>query len=161
MTQEKMMTSLKKALLIFVWITLGFAIGKEVTLRRMQEATPKETAIAGNGVVVIYAHATIRCVSCETIERLTHETLDEQFGDDVAQGRVTFKEVNFQEDTAFARQYDIVANCVIVSQIQQGQEVQHQRLDEVWDLYEDPPAFKQFLGDAIRRALTPQVGDRQ
>lgn len=71
---------------------------------------------------------------------------------------VLCSEVNFQEDTAFAKQYEIVANCVVVSQVKQGQETRHQRLDEVWDLYEDPPAFKQFLGDAIRAFLKKAIG---
>ncbi|NQV31461.1 MAG: hypothetical protein HQ515_02150 [Phycisphaeraceae bacterium] len=160
MAKEKIINILKYSLLAFTLITIGFAIGKEVTLRRVQLEAPSSGTVSGDKVVVYYAHATIRCVSCETIERLTHETLDEQFSEAVAAGRLAFKEVNFQEDSAFAKQYEIVANCVIVSQVKQGQEVRHQRLDEVWDLYEDPPAFKQFLGDAIRAHLeNPNGGD--
>ncbi len=160
MTKEKMINLLKQGLLAFVLVTIGFGIGKEWTLRRMQVTIPSGGAVSGDKVMVYYAHATIRCVSCETIERLTHETLDEQFAEAVAAGQLVFKEVNFQEDSNFATHYEIVANCVIVSQIEQGQETRHQRLDEVWDLYEDPPAFKQFLGDAIRTHLeNPNGGD--
>ena len=157
MTNEKMINILKYGLLGFVLVTIGFAIGKEWTLRRVQMAASPDT-VSGDTVIVYYAHATIRCVTCETIERLTHETLGEQFAAEKADGRLVFKAVNFQEDMAFAAQYEIVANCVVVSKITQGQEVRHRRLDEVWDLYEDPPAFKQFLGDVIRAHLDSATG---
>ena len=157
MNKDKTISVLKYALLAFVLVTIGFGIGKEWTLRRVQMAASPDT-VSGDTVIVYYAHATIRCVTCETIERLTHETLDEQFAAEKADGRLVFRAVNFQDDTAFAAQYEIVANCVVVSKITQGQEVRHQRLDEVWDLYEDPPAFKQFLGDAIRAHLDSATG---
>ncbi|MFC1766408.1 nitrophenyl compound nitroreductase subunit ArsF family protein, partial [Planctomycetota bacterium] len=72
-------------------------------------------------VVVSYAHATIRCVSCNTIERLIKETLDEQFAEAIIQEQVNFQEVNFQEDNRFAKRYEIIANCVVLRQIAQGQ----------------------------------------
>ena len=157
MTNEKMINIFKHGLLAFVLVTIGFGVGKEWTLRRMQSNASPET-ISGDTVIVYYTHPTIRCVTCKTIERLTHETLDEQFASEKGDGRLVFKAVNFHEDTAFAAQYEIVANCVVVSKVTQGQEVRHQRLDEVWDLYEDPLAFKQFLGDAIRAHLDGTAG---
>jgi hypothetical protein len=160
MNKDKTVHIMKQALLAFVLVTLGFGIGKEVTLRRMQTMASSSDMMSGDKVIVTYAHATIRCVSCETIERLTHETLDEQFSEAVTAGRIVLREVNFQEDTGLAKQYEIVANCVVVSHIEEGQEIRYQRLDEVWDLFEDPPAFKQFLGDVIRNYLdTSTAGD--
>lgn len=154
--KDRTVNVVKQLLLGFVLVTVGFAIGKEMTLRRVaetrsQDVTPADASV--NQIVVSYVHATIRCVSCNTIERLIKETLDEQFAQAATRQQVIFQEVNFQEDTAFAKQYEIVANCVVLRQIKQGQEKQHQRLDKVWELYEDAPAFKQYLGDAIRGYL--------
>ena len=157
MNKDKTINVLKNALLAFVLVTIGFGIGKEWTLRRAQMMASPDT-VSGDKVIVYYAHATVHCVTCETIERLIHETLNEQFAAENADGRLVFKAVNFQEDTAFAAQYEIVANCVVVSKVTQGEEVRHQRVDEVWDLYEDPPAFKQFLGNAIRAHLDSATG---
>jgi hypothetical protein len=160
MTKEKGIGILKHGLLGFVLVTIGFAIGKEVTLRRVQVTTAQagRATVGGDTVVVTYAHASIRCVSCETIERLIHETLNEQFAQAVATGRLVFKDVDFQEDTTFARRYEIVANTVIVSRPNPNDEPEYQRLDKIWELYEDPPAFKKYLGDAIRTALNPVPG---
>jgi len=162
MNQERTINVLKQGLLAFVLVTIGFAIGKEVTLRRVRQAEPdKIIAPAGKDqVVVSYVHATIRCVSCNTIERLVQETLDEQFADAVAQKSLSFKEVNFQKNTTFGKRYEIVANCVVLHKFIQGKEEKHQRLDKVWELYEDPPAFKKYLGDAIGAYLeNPNGGD--
>jgi hypothetical protein len=161
MNKDKTMSVLKQGLLAFVLITIGFAIGKEVTLRRVAPVLPYDATSADtslNQVVVCYAHTTFRCVSCNTIERLVQETLNEQFAEAVAQKQVVFQEVNFQADTAFAKQYEIVANCVVLQQIKQGKETQHQRLDKVWELYEDPPAFKTYLADAIHNYMKTLPG---
>ncbi|HSW02533.1 MAG TPA: nitrophenyl compound nitroreductase subunit ArsF family protein [Sedimentisphaerales bacterium] len=158
MDKAKIVNVMKHTLLTFLLATIGVVIGKEMTLRRGQH-TPSQSGITqGNQVVVYYAHATIRCVTCETIERLTHETLAEQFAEVLVAGTLVFKDVDFQRDAAFAKQYEIVANCVVVSRIESGRERTYRRLDGVWELYPDPPAFKRYLGDAIRTCLDALPG---
>ena len=155
MSKEKLISITKHILLGFVLITIGFAIGKEVTSQRMQKNEP-DTINAGTGtdqVIVAYAHASIRCVSCNTIEKLIHETLSEQFAHELAKKRIILTDVNFQKDTAFAKKYEIVANCVVLRQIKDGKETAHKQLYKIWDLYEDAPAFKKYLSDEIRASL--------
>ena len=146
------------ALVAFALLTIGFALGKEVTLRRLHstDKATASTAYTGDKVVVYYVHASVRCVSCETIERLTRETLDERFTDPITSGRMVFKQVNFQEDGAFARQYEISANCVVVVNVQNGKETQYNRLEGVWDHFKNPPAFKDYLAQAINAYLLPE-----
>ncbi len=156
MTKDQGINILKHGLLAFVLLSVGFAIGKEMVLR--QTETPSEdrrsdSSKTKNQVVVSYVHATIRCVSCNTIERLVKETLDEQFANAISEETITVAEINFQKDMDFARQYEIVANCVVLHRMVQGNEVAYQRLDKVWKLYEDPTAFKQYLGHAIQSYL--------
>lgn len=163
MNQKKSVAIMKQALMAFVLITVGFAIGKEVTLRRVQRAETENKhpmpASGDNKIVVSYAHATQRCVNCNTIERLVRETIDEQFAEAVGRERLAFREVNYQEDTAFARDYAIAANSVILHRIVQGQESDYQQLDRIWELFRDAPAFKQYLAEAIRSDLANLPGD--
>jgi len=163
MDQKKSVAVMKQALLAFLLITIGFALGKEVTLRRARQAeteTTRSVQPSGiNKIVVSYAHATQRCVNCNTIERLVRETIAEQFPEAVAQERLAFKEVNYQEDTAFARDYAIAANSVILHRIVQGQESDYQNLDRIWELFRNAPAFKQYLAEAIRTDLANLPGD--
>jgi hypothetical protein len=150
MEKDKAMKALRSLLFAFVLVTIGFALGKEFTLRRVQS----ELGYGGQGtqdrVAVYYTHASVSCVTCTTMERLIKETLDEQFTDAMAGPGLSYQKVDFQRDKAFAKRYQIVANAVVVSLIRQGKEQDFQRLDDIWTLYEDPAAFKQYVGDAIQ-----------
>lgn len=149
---DKGIKAIRALLLAFVLITLGFSLGKELTLRRLQAGASPGSAPQGEGdrVVVVYTHATVSCVTCQTMERLIHETLDERFSAALADGALHFQKVNFQQDKAFAQRHQVVANAVVVCLIQQGKEKDARRLDEIWNLYEDPEAFKRYVGDAVQ-----------
>jgi len=50
-----------------------------------------------------------------------------------------------------------VSSCVVVVNIQGGQERGFQRLDDVWTRYQDPADFNGYVGAAIRKYLTEEV----
>ena len=171
---EKAVPIVRNALLAFVLLTLGFAAGKEVTLRSMRgpaaapgAVAPAESAPAGataersDRVEVYYVHATIRCATCRTIEKMTREVIEKQFAGELADGRIRWREADFQEDEALARRYKIEASGVLVVRLRDGRETGFERLDEVWTLLNDPPAFAKYVGDAVRAALSdaPAAGD--
>jgi len=64
----------------FVWISLGFAAGREATLRRTARSMDD---VGGGGaadrVIVYYLHTTYRCATCQEIERLTKALLEREF----------------------------------------------------------------------------------
>lgn len=149
MEKEKAIKAVRPLLLAFVLVTIGFAIGKEMTLRQV----PAESAYGDPGkdrVAVYYTHASVSCVTCTTMERLIKETLVEQFAAAAVDQSVSFHKVDFQRNQAFAQRYQVVANAVVVSLTRQGKEQDFQRLDDIWTLYEDPAAFKQYVGDVIQ-----------
>lgn len=157
---ERTVPIVKNVLLVFVLVTLGFAAGKEATLRSMRGATGAGAAAPAGApaeradrVVVYYVHATIRCTTCRTIEKMTREVVEKQFADALADGRIQWREADFQEDEALARRYKIEASGVLLVHLRDGSETGFERLDEVWTLLSDPPAFDKYVGDAIRRAL--------
>lgn len=158
MTMERAKNIARSTLLAFVLVSIGFALGKEVTARRQQSpaAGPESSVPAADGdkVVVYYLHATFRCVTCNEIERLTKALVETEFADDLAAGRVELREANFQQDESLAKRYEVVSSCVVVANIQGGKETDYQRLDEVWTRYEDPTDFNVYVGGAIRKYLT-------
>jgi hypothetical protein len=144
--------------LAFVWITLGFAVGKEVTLRAGRASAPHPAAAEPVGArpdraEVYYLHATFRCVTCNTIEQMTRSLLESKFGAELADGRIQWREADFQQEEALAKRYEVVSSCVIVVGVRDGKETGYQRLDGVWTLLNDPPAFEKYVGDAIRKVL--------
>lgn len=171
MTMERAKNITRSALLAFVLISVGFALGKHVTARRQTPATGPESpapvatsekpgaacekAVAtSHKVVVYYLHTTFRCVTCNEIERLTKALVETEFADDLAAGRIQWREANFQQDESLAKRYEVVSSCVVVANMQGGKEREFQRLDDVWTRYEDPSDFNGYVGAAIRKYLT-------
>lgn len=148
-----------RILLGFVLFTLGFGVGKEVGRRQAAVPAPDGAAAGGavspgavaDKVMVYYLHATFRCVTCNTIERLAKEVVETQFAEDLAAGRIEWYEGDFQVEEDLAKRFDVVSSCVVVARRAGGKEAEFQRLDEVWTLVDKPAEFKDYIARAIRR----------
>ena len=157
----------KNLLLAFVLITIGFALGKETTRRRITLAVSRNpevataqlsTADAEQKVVIYYAHTTFRCVTCNTIEELAKKTVESRFGDASANGLVEWRVVNFQEDEGFAKRHEIVSSCVVVAGMKGDKETGYRRLDKVWTKVDDPVAFDEYVASAVQEFLPAEKG---
>ena len=156
MTMEKAKNITRSALLAFVLVSIGFALGKEVTARRQTPATGPESPVpvaTSDKVVVYYLHTTFRCVTCNTIEKMAKAVVENDFRELHAAGRIAWQEANFQEREDLATKYDVASSTVVVVRIRGGKEVAFQRLDEVWTLVDKPDAFATYVGDAVREYL--------
>ncbi len=145
MSKDKHIAWIKKLLLAFVFVSVGFSLGRH-------SAKPTQAAASyaeARTVVVYYLHSTFRCSTCNTIEKMTRALLDKQYKAELADGGMVFREVDFQADEALAKQFGVVASCVVVAAVKDGKAVAFQRLDEVWTLMKDPVAFDKYLNDAI------------
>ena len=173
-----------KLLLAFVLVSIGFALGKETALRSVgspaQEpdapgggpaptfketspggqapdnpAQPAAVAPTGEKVLVYYLHATVRCFTCNKIERLARETLQQDFARELADGRVVWQTANFQERDDLARKYDVTGSTVVVVTLKDGKETRFERLEKVWELVSDPETFAKYIRAAVRAGLPP------
>jgi len=153
---ERAKNILTKLLLAFVLVSIGFALGKHsVRSDRSQAAQLDEQ---GSYVAVYYMHSTFRCVTCNTIEQMTRDLLDKAYAQELADGRIKWQDVDFQENETLARQFEIVSSCVVVAQIKKGDVTGYQRLDEVWTLMKEPDAFNKYIGDAVNSYLKNDRG---
>jgi len=151
---EKTKKPLATALIWFVLVSIGFALGKETTLRRMTGGGAQgEAPAVADGVMVYYLHGSFRCVTCAAIERAAKDLMDKEFAQEVARGRVAWQEVNFDEQPALAKRYDVSASTVVVVKMRGGREVEFRRLDEVWTLTDKPAELSAFVAGAVRRYL--------
>ena len=155
---------IRRLLLAFVLVSIGFAAGKEMTLRSMaqngSEAPPTIGATASqptdqnqDKVVVYYMHATFRCFTCNSIESMAKEVVENDFADALADGRLEWQAVNFQANTALGRRYGVGTSTLVIVKVQDGQEVDFRRLDEVWTHVNDPAAFKRYIDKSIQAYL--------
>jgi hypothetical protein len=156
---EKWKNIIKNLLLAFVLISIGFAIGKNTVMRSAgKPGSSVGNAKSGQYLKVYYTHAAIRCETCNNIEKMTHELLESKFKKELANGRIEWQVVNFQENEAFAEEFDVVANGVIAVLMEGDKIVDYERFDEVWTLHSNPPAFNSYLEKAILKLLTTSAG---
>jgi len=143
-------------LLAFALISIGFALGKHSVLS--DRSLADQPVAQGDYVAVYYMHSTFRCVTCNTIEEMTKNLLDQSYREDLADGRIKWQDVDFQANEALAKQFKIVSSCVVVAQIEDGKVSGFKRLDEVWTLMKKPDAFNKYIRDAIHSYLASDGG---
>lgn len=156
---ERTQHFVKNGLLAFVLISVGFAFGKH-SVRRVAVTEPRSSgppaaaaAALPVKIRVYYLHATFRCVTCNTIEKMTRELLERQFGKALADGRIEWREDDFQENESLAKRFDVISSCVVVAKMRGEKVLAYQRLDEVWTLMDNPVKFNDYVGGAIRAYL--------
>ena len=156
-----MTTLTTRVLLAFVLFTLGFGVGREVGRRQGAGVVPGGAAAGGavapggaaERITVYYLHATFRCVTCNTIERLAKEVVETEFAADLVAGRIAWYEGDFQVEEDLAKRFDVASSCVVVARQSAGKVIEFQRLDEVWTLVDKPAEFKEYIATAIREYL--------
>ena len=116
------------------------------------EAAP--TLIA-DGVAVINFHGALRCPTCRKIGALSQAVVEQDFADEVAAGRVRWSSIDFEDAASahYADDYELSSSNVVVVRRAGGKDVAYRRLDEVWTCYDDEPAFRAYVTQAIRDAL--------
>lgn len=133
-------------LLSFVLISIGYMLGKYSV--KEQNGTAERSA-SGNHVAVYYLHSTFRCETCNKIEAMTKNLLDREYSAFLNDGRMLWDEIDFMKNTELAERFEIAASCVVVADIRDGSVLRYRRLDEVWTLIADPPAFDAYLRRVI------------
>lgn len=150
---------IKNILLMLVFVSIGFSLGKEAMRRSLAGKshlpTPRsaDTKTEAERIVVYYMHSTFRCATCNEIERLTRKLVETEFPEELKSGKIEFKEVNFQKDEQLAQRYKVGAGCVIVAKIADGKDKEYETLNDVWTYYSDPVKFNEYVGSAIRKFL--------
>ena len=143
-------TIIKNLLLIFVLVSIGFAFGK-YSVDRPQAVLP--SGLAAEAVNVYYMHATFRCVTCNTIEKMTRQLLESKYKKQMQNGSIVFAEVDFQKNEPIARQFDVISSCVVVARTKDGRTTVFERLDKVWELLDKPDEFNAYISSAIDKLL--------
>lgn len=118
--------------------------------------TEAKADVKENGVVDVYLfHGSYRCPSCNKMEELTLETIDESFAEQKKNGTVKFRHVNVEEDgnKHFVQDYNIRAISIILSNKSGGEEQEWKNLDKVWMLLRNEEKFKNYIAEEIKAYL--------
>jgi hypothetical protein len=119
---------------------------KDTTTQQQQE---------GRQLVVYYLHGTFRCPSCNTIERLTKQAVEQGFAEQLATGRMQLKILNIEEsgNEHFAEDYKLYTKSVILSDLKNGKEIQWKNLEKIWTLLHDEAKFIEYIKTEIKSYL--------
>ena len=125
-----------------------------VALRR---ALQPMSETVGNGLLVYYFHSNVRCPTCQSIESQAEETVRTHFASQLKSGELAWKIVNYEQPAAkpLATKFEIQMPVVVLARMKDGQVESWKRLDEVWAVVGDKPAFTKYVRGEIERMLSP------
>jgi hypothetical protein len=108
-----------------------------------------------DGLVVYYLHGNMRCPTCRSIESQTQEAVQSDFGQQLDAGEVVWKVMNYEQPagTALGKKFEVIQPVVVLARMQAGQVADWRRLDQVWALVGDPPAFREYVRGEIAAML--------
>jgi len=108
-----------------------------------------------DGLIVYYFHGNKRCPTCQAIESQSHETVQADFAAPLNRGEIVWKVLNYEQPAAspLVKKFDILMPVVVLAKMKGGQVQDWKRLDEVWGLVNDKPAFAAFLRGEIGQML--------
>jgi hypothetical protein len=119
---------------------------------------PGEAVASGpvkDGLAVYYFHSNARCPTCRAIESQAREAVENDFASQLDGGQMVWKTLNYEEPASadLVKQFDIQMPVVVVAKMKDGEIGQWKRLDRVWALVGDKPAFLAYVSDEIRQML--------
>ena len=114
-----------------------------------------ESEPVDDGLIVYYFHSNARCTTCRAIESQSHETVKSDFAAQLDSGEVVWKILNYEEPAAadLAKKFEIQIPVVVLARMKGGQIEDWKRLDKVWALVGEKPAFVEYVRDEITRML--------
>lgn len=82
-------------------------------------------------IEVLYFHGKQRCVTCNAIEKLTKEVVDQDFAQQVKDGKVVFKviDISTKEGEKIADKYEVTWSSLYVNKWKDGKETKNNMTD--------------------------------
>jgi hypothetical protein len=118
---------------------------------------PTKAETVSDGLVVYYFHSNVRCPTCRSIESQAQETVQTHFASQLSNGEVVWKIVNYEQASAkpLADKFQLQMPVVVLAKMKNGKIEDWKRLDEVWAMVGDNPAFTKYVRAEIERMLSP------
>src|SRR5574344_2795498 len=142
---------MRNKLFLLATVTLLFvACGAKTTTQTSENETIE------NGVEVLYFHGKQRCVTCNAIERLTHEVIEENFAKELKNGTIVFHVIDISqpENEAIADKYEVAFSSLFVTKWINGVSIKTNMTDFAFSYAKNQPeAFKKGLKEKLDEVL--------
>jgi len=111
-----------------------------------------------NGLIVYYFHGNVRCPTCQSIESQSHEAVQADFGPQQKSGELVWKVLNYEQPAGaeLGQKFDVQMPVVVLARMKNGKIEKWNRLDQVWAVVGDKPAFRKYVREQIQQMLEAQ-----
>ncbi len=116
---------------------------------------PGAVASDASKVIAYYFHRTVRCDACRAIEGLARVVIEAEFAEELRAGWLEWHAINVEEagNEAFVQEYDLTMPALVLVKITDGRPARWTKLQRVWELVENPPAYTQYVRDELHGCL--------
>ena len=111
-------------------------------------------------LVVYYLHGNRRCMTCKKLEAYSEEAISSAFKKELDAESIVWRTVNFEEEENihFVKEYQLYSQSLVLSRLQDGQEIKWKNLDRIWKLVGDKEEFIAYVQNGVREFLN-SVGE--
>jgi hypothetical protein len=108
-------------------------------------------------VVAIYFHRTVRCPTCKKIGGLAEEAVNKGFAEQLANGSVEFRYVDFQDEknAELTKAYKITGPTMVLLDVVDGRVTRWAPLPKVWQLVAKPQELQTYVQTSVAQYLLP------
>jgi len=144
---------------VLAFITVGsLALGGSAETSEVsssESAVEKDATGTKFEVVLYYFHGARRCNTCKTIESYAREAVEGKFKDALDAGTLNWTVLNTDEseNAHFVKDFGLVSSSLVVVEIDGGEAVRHQVLQEAWTLVRDKPGFIEYVQGSVGEFL--------
>ena len=112
-------------------------------------------SLPADGVVVYYFHGNKRCQTCNKMETLAAEVIDDRFGKRQRDGSVVFRAVNLETDATrhFITDFELVNKAVVMVERSGGKDLAWRRLDAIWEKIGDDAEYSEYIAENLMACL--------
>lgn len=137
----------------YVFIILIFIACGNTKKTKMTDSTHQE---AKDRVEVLYFHGKQRCLTCNTIEKLSKAVVDSLFSKELKEGRVVYKiiDISEKENESLADKYEVTWSSLFINKWKDGKETPVNMTEFAFTHATDSPmTFKEEVKKKIEEQL--------
>ncbi len=161
------MTDLQRIYLVVLFIALIVASGLAAGCTSSEKSSPSKSVsttgiTSANNTIerieVYHFHGNNQCSSCIAVGNLAEKTVNANFKDELASGRLVFAHINFDlpENAALAAKYGVTGSSLWFG-IYDSNGFHRQQNMDVWYLTGDKEKYKTYLSGVIARRLNGDI----
>lgn len=142
-------------IVVVAFLIIGFSVAAGCTVTEQPSPTVvTRTSNPVEKVEVYHFHGDQQCASCIAVGNLAEKTVNENFKDELASGRLVFSHVNYDlpENAALATKYGVTGSSLWIG-VYDANGFDKEENIKVWYLINNKEAYSAYLSGIISKRL--------